>query len=74
MKQWKMSGFFTSKDNSFEGNFNGIETNDKKKLAMDKDDDNSANYCLNEKHGELPEVPQVMNLYKLQMTDYISQV
>ena len=44
---------FTSKDNSFEGNFNGIETDDKKKLAMEKEDDTSVNYCMNEKSGQL---------------------
>ena len=47
-----MSGFFTSKDNSFEGNFNGIETDDKKKLAMEKDDSTSMDFCLNNKNGQ----------------------
>jgi len=43
---------FTSKENSFEGNFNGIENDDKKKLAtaMDKDDD--TNFCFNSKNGD----------------------
>ena len=50
-----MSNQFTSKDNSFEGNFNGIALDDKKKLAdvMDKDEDNEENFCFNEKRGEL---------------------
>ena len=51
-----MSNLFTpSKDNSFEGNFNGVGIDDKKKLAdvMDKDEDSQINFCLNEKRGEL---------------------
>jgi len=45
----------TSKDTSFEGNFNGIETSDRKKLAtaMDKDEDSNLNFCLNNKNGEI---------------------
>ena len=45
----------TSKDNSFEGNFNGIETSDKRKLATmaDKDDDSQINFCMNHKNGEI---------------------
>ena len=45
----------TSKDNSFEENFNGIETSDRKKLAttMDKDEDSNLNFCLNNKNGEI---------------------
>ena len=51
-----MSSLFTSKENSFEGNFNGIESDDKKKLAsmMDKDgDSDNIKFCYNSKNGEI---------------------
>ena len=49
-----MSHQFSSKENSFEGNFNGVCLDDKKKLAdMDKDEDSQTNFCYSGKSGEL---------------------